>query len=434
MAIRNYHNVFLSYSQRTPDELVGDKHTPRSEREIEDNVTKALINVLEHTRGQVLESFLSLCEITPGCPLEQYRFSLHEDYGRSPEAGQEKYLVEIIPDNLDLEGTVTKQDLSSDASKPIQDARIESSREVLFIESKIVGRVARAQEHAYLSCYGIPRDNVRIVHWEDIHSELSRLLPFDAESDAAWFSTGAFLVSQLKEYLEILGLSAFSGVRHEHFAMIEKDYESRSPDDARRLKSLQKALVSAIKERIDGKGRAELTQATKFATSGYFRKNEPEPWMTFSEEHENRAQYAHFGCSIRSSHRIDVYVVLEGKEATESLVQVCKAKSTAVAEVLEGLGGYSLQVFKREHLYVNEYKWLFDEPLLAGSQSSDWTSEKVRLFSADLRRWKAANYYPGVILKKSIDEDQAVVAGARLADDITNMIAELKPFRDIVHD
>ena len=89
----------------------------------------AFINVLDYSRGPVLDGFLKLCRITPQCPLEKYSFSLHEGYKNRDYQSKTPFLVEITPRKEEFKrlksGIRTKE--------PIHDARIKGENEVLFL-------------------------------------------------------------------------------------------------------------------------------------------------------------------------------------------------------------------------------------------------------------------------------------------------------------
>ena len=77
---KNYHQIFMSHRSLSPSV---------------DNVTKALVNVLEYARGPVLEAFPGLCGIEISAPLESYELALHEGSHLTSYGRKKKHLVDI---------------------------------------------------------------------------------------------------------------------------------------------------------------------------------------------------------------------------------------------------------------------------------------------------------------------------------------------------
>jgi hypothetical protein len=331
MATSRYHNIFLRYRSRSPMDISEEQFSYAKERELEDNVTKALINLLEYSRGPALLQFLRLCKIEPSCPLEEYELALHEDIGGQGTLPNERFLLEIVPGKkelMDAKSALAKTD------EPIQDARIQSRNEVCFIEVKIRGRVTTGQRRSYLEAYSIPEENVRPLLWDDLHSSFSNLLPRDTDISNTWLSVSGFLLAQFLEYLEFLGLSSFAGIRSEHFQILKKEIEEVLPEERARLKWLQGTYSSAIKTAIEKKDIPRLTKATEHVHLGKISRHEPVPWMSFSDQGKaaNKTQAPHFGSSLHADN-VKVYVSCEGKKSYSRFLNVCSMAPDKLANV-----------------------------------------------------------------------------------------------------
>lgn len=425
-----YHNIFLTYRSRSEAGISEDNYSQAVERELEDNVTKALINVLEYARGPVLASFLEACGIKPSGPLEDYQFALHEGNSQTAYPGKKAYLIEIVPGKDEL-----RKGDKSDARtlNPIHDARITGNREVCFIEVKIRGTVSKEQRQSYLRNYQIDEENTIPLTWEKIYDSFIGLLPRDSDIGEFWFSVGGFLLAQFLEFLEMLGLSAFSGIRSEHFKILGKEIEEITPDERAKLKWLQKTYSEAIKAEIDAMGNPRLSEATRFVHCGYITAHEKIPYVSLSEEESVRkTQYPHFGSSLNQE-IVNVYVSCEGTNAYTKFLNVCLTTPEEIVVALANLRGYTLNIMKRQQVRVRHYKYDYDNPLMVIKCPPK--VKDLKLIANNWDTWfSSKEFYPGVFLQWEIEKETVIEQGVRLASEVAETIAAMRPYRDLIHD
>lgn len=425
-----YHNVFLTYRSRSEKGISEERYSQALEQELEDNVTKALINVLEYARGPVLASFLEACGIEPNGPLETYEFALHEGSSKTKYPGKKAYLIEIMPGKEELR---KGEKANARTLKPIHDARITGKREVCFIEVKIRGTVSKEQRRSYLDTYDIDEKNVITLTWENIYNSFIGLLPRDSEVGEFWFSVGGFLLVQFLEFVEMLGLSAFSGIRSEHFTILEKEFEEISPDERAKLKWLQKSYSEAVKAEIDAMGNPRLAEATRFVHCGYITAHEKIPYVSLSEEESaKKTQYPHFGSSLNHE-LVNAYVSCEGQNAYSKFLNVCKTAPEEIVLALANLRGYTLTILKRKQVRVRHYKYDYDNPLIVIKCPLE--IKDLELVAANWDMWfSSKEFYPGVFLQREIEKEMAIEQGVRLAREVAETIAAMRPYRDLIHD
>jgi hypothetical protein len=425
-----YHNIFLTYRSRSDKGIAEEEYSQAAERELEDNVTKALINVLEYARGPILAAFLEACGIKPKGPLETYEFALHEDSSKTEYPGKKKYLIEIGPGKEELRkgGEAEARTLN-----PIHDARITGNREVCFIEVKIRGTVSKEQRQSYLKTYHIAKENVIPLTWERIYDSFIGLLPRDSDIGEFWFSVGGFLLVQFLEFLEMLGLSAFSGIRSEHFNILGKEIEEITLDERAKLKWLQKTYSEAVKAEIDAIGNRKLIEATRFVHCGYIKPNEKIPYVSLSEEESAmKTQYPHFGSSLNYK-LVNAYVSCEGKNAYSKFLNVCQTAPEEIVMALANLRGYTLTILKRKQVRVRQYKYDYDHPLEI--MNCPPTVQDLKLLASEWDGWFASKeFYPGVFLQREIEKEMVIDQGVRLAREVAETIAAMRPYRDLIHD
>ena len=390
-----------------------------------------LVNVLEFARGPALEVFLKLCDIKPSCPLEDFEFKLHEDSQSPIGPGRTPYLVEIVPGKSEL---ITIGKGRPKTKKPIHDARIIGGSVEVLVEAKIVGTVHKPQRNSYIRKFKLDEGNIRGISWEELHRAFSGLLPDRGSVDDAFLSTGAFLLTQLLEYLEIHGLCSFSGIREEHFDIVQKSFAEKTAQENERLKWLTKSYVNAIKDEIDSFGSKKLVKSTQNQYVGNLKKSEPDPWVSLAEESENTVQFPHYGSSIRGD-RVDVYVVCEGKHASSRIIGACRFDLDQVMRSLERLEGYKIRAHWRRKGSggYRDYQWM-NPPLVVAEIPSSSCRENLRQIVDNWSKWWEQGKYPTVVLNKGIPATEVIEAGARFDLRVAEMMREMQPFRDFVHD
>lgn len=426
----DHHNIFLTYRSRSEKGIADDQYSQALETELEDNVTKALVNVLEYARGPVLARFLGLCGLKPGGPLEDIKFALHEGSSISNFPGKKPYLLEIVPEKEELKKS---ERVIARTTAPIHDARITAKHNVCFIEVKIRGVVTKPQRKSYLNKYGIDEADVITLTWEQIYAAFDKLIPRDEGMSDFFLSTGGFLLVQFLEFLEMLGLSAFSGIRHDHFEILEKEFEDITTDERAKLKWLQNSYAKAMKDGIDAKGNRHLSKATTYIHSGNITKQEVIPWISLSEEEPSRkTQFPHYGSSLEPE-LARVYVSCEGKNAYSKFLNACKTAPAEIALTLSNLRGYQIRVLRRVQIQVQRFKYDYDNPLMI---------IKCPLKARDLAnlagKWDewfgSKEYYPGVFLEKEFEKDMVIDLSTRFISEVVETFIAMRPYRDLIHE
>lgn len=205
-----HHNIFGYYRgppvrERTQGDAV--------HAQIEDNSTKAVVNVLEHSELGVLVSFLA--RFVPGLPAGARPPRFHLQRGPTSIPPPPRFLLGIsVLGEIDTSG-------GSSSTGSRVDAFIEpADGGMVAIEVKTVGRLDAAQLRRHAERWGIataaPNEEELppgwlLTRWADIWA-WARHTRSETNDPVA-----RFLLSQLTDYLERVGLAPWSGFLEEDF-------------------------------------------------------------------------------------------------------------------------------------------------------------------------------------------------------------------------
>jgi hypothetical protein len=199
--IRRYHNVFYAYRGQAPgDPLLNGP------RQLENNVTRALVVTLQHAGADVTARFVrELADVRHTAT--EFTHDLEVPYRDS--SGPRVVLLGLSPD-----GRIEANSIGDPAGSSRVDALIDAPGEVrVLLESKIVGGCDGDQLWRHARAWGqrepvrqgatwrLPENWVQ-RRWADVHAFGSR---DSTRPDVE--PVGRFLLGQLAEYLELCGLA-----------------------------------------------------------------------------------------------------------------------------------------------------------------------------------------------------------------------------------
>lgn len=209
-----HRNIFYYYKsqwRRTRDEFLYDP-------QLENNTTKALINVLEFCHpNTALRSFLELLttKVNEGNGLyldlwqqdKVYHFALQTNPSAVAEAWQ-KVLVTITLTHATRENDEPSQQQTG--GRP--DAWIFSGTDLaIMIESKLSPNVDKKQLQGHLKAVGWCEFSRVDIRWQDIYQCMR------GTAAACREGKDRFITHQFLNYLEVMGMSPFQGFRNADF-------------------------------------------------------------------------------------------------------------------------------------------------------------------------------------------------------------------------
>jgi hypothetical protein len=244
MARSRYENCFYYFRGPGVREQEAD-----FDRQLEDNTTKALLNVLEHSGPGLTRSFLNTV-VGIAVPLDQLPVQYFLQNGPGTPADNRLLL------GLSNTGQIEPASwVGRDAGSRVDGAIHVPDRFTVLIETKVVNALDGAQLQRHAERWGLPKaerehhpptlpPEWRIRRWADVHAwsrlELSRH-PTEPVS---------FLLGQLIEYLELIGLAPTWTLRDEHFEFFSESPQKRDlairPEIRTRLGSIWSAVESEV--------------------------------------------------------------------------------------------------------------------------------------------------------------------------------------------
>lgn len=208
---------------------------PAHDRQLENNLTKSLIVVLEHADRVFLQAFAQRLGLAP--PDESPRFSLQ----RKP-VGVQMPPIRLV---VGITGGVPRYVEShgdTDSGRP--DAWILTDKWAILVESKLGCKIDKDQLHCHARSAGWLRDSYDVCYltWQEIYTMFHELIKLGKHD-----RTSCLLVSQWLDYLRGQQMVPFEKLESDDF-----DYFNLSEDDQRptmaqvhrRLKDFQQRLAT----------------------------------------------------------------------------------------------------------------------------------------------------------------------------------------------
>ena len=398
-----YHNVFFYY--RGPSARESREEGERYQQQVEDNSTKALVNVLELSGADVVTSFLRcfapvLAEAWPA--------------GASPEFFLQRGPAGALPSGrrlllgVSLLGQVEGPFIAAGEGSRIDAAIVVPGVGLLAVEVKAVDDLDGPQLARHAQRWDV-QDPPILVRWADVwrwaRAERSRR-----------DSVAAFLLTQFCEYLEILGFAPWAGFRSEDFDFfVHPSWEQRT---------IVRNRVSGAWERVaDELDTDESVLLGRFA-SGRLRLHDPNAWArTNSGE-----QVINLSLEL-SQHELQLNLVGWNHDRAERLL--AWLGSPMGREVTEGLRGFEVVLFEREATadHAGGPYWLretkrevvrFDAARLADGRFSGWVSD-WRARTDETWRMLA------VVVRRTYSRAEVVGAGERIVSVLVSDVRRLLP-------
>jgi hypothetical protein len=221
-----HHNMFYFYSGAEKSDF---------DRQLENNTTKALINVLEYCAPVVTIKFLGWLGVEATEPIKYELQKAKISIGKI-EDKKRRFLIGLVASKSgEVFGEQNKSDKTEAARECLPDAWIYGNDFVVLIESKIIGSLNPEQTQNELNLLCVPTIP-KIFTWIQIH-KFFRNLSKDLIGMDKW------IVNQFTEYLEDIGMSEFSGFKPDIF-----DYFVNHDNDDKR--AMVRSTASSFAEKV----------------------------------------------------------------------------------------------------------------------------------------------------------------------------------------
>lgn len=243
-----HHNLF--YYFRGPSKTAGSAQAQEEShhRQVEDNTTKALVNLLEHAQPELTASFLKW--FVPRASLDGLDARAYHLQGGPKAPTENAWLL-----GLSVLGEIDPNagEAPTDGGSRVDAAIHLPGGSLVLIEVKVVEyldphQLARHTEEWQLPVP--PTDQMawpdgppgRLARWTGVHE-------WACAADAAVTEpVSRFLLDQFREYLQLVGLAPFAGFRDENFQWLALPAGQRSWDIQAEVKAHLRTMWEAIRE------------------------------------------------------------------------------------------------------------------------------------------------------------------------------------------
>lgn len=248
-----HHNLFMYY--RGPSTKTGSAET--AARQVEDNATKALINVLELGEPALgywfLERFVPQAVAEHSGPIDFYLQG-----GPTPDDAMGFLLgISALGQSRELAEDDTGGGSRIDAALHIR------GQALVTVEVKLGPYLDRAQLRRHAKEWQVPITDDDVGHasgsgrlilarWSDLHHWARQ------QRERTAHQLSRLLLDELSEFLEFAGLSPAQGFRSEHFAFFSLRPNQRSADIAAEIKARLLTTWTSVVERIPADVRTAL--------------------------------------------------------------------------------------------------------------------------------------------------------------------------------
>lgn len=202
-----YSNIFWHQGVKVFEETVlKSRQSQIKVAHLENDVTKALINIFQHCSPKVLKVFLQMIDVGQAPNVFDFEFQVTDTkvYRQKPK----RIMLSIVSASTQMKSSSSYKVLQS-----YPDACISSKDTAILIESKTQSPLIQEQIQSHIKHYLGTATKERIISWEDISEKFRAISNTLKDPDQ-------FLVLQFCDFLELIGISEFSGFSEVDFSML----------------------------------------------------------------------------------------------------------------------------------------------------------------------------------------------------------------------
>lgn len=317
-----YHNIFYFYRGPESKQKKEDLDSISKDIQVENNTTKALINLLKYTNRSICKNFAKFffqLELNEG----DMKFALQKQTigEQRIKSKKTRLVVGITPKktgSININIPIEKFELNNlDTQSSIPDAWIWDNHNVILIESKTNIRLDKDQMLRHSKLLG-PTQKVKVIHWEEIYQFFKNLL--EKLEDSKINIKDKFILNQFVEYLELINLSKFNGWKSEdfeYFFTFDKDERIRIKEKLDKF--VDEILLDPNLEKI-----MEKIKVGRFKGNNIWcQLNSKDP--CFRLEQNQNYQFVNFTTELYANH-FQVSIVFPFFPSIEELKKLLKSR------------------------------------------------------------------------------------------------------------
>jgi hypothetical protein len=207
---------------------------------LENDVTKALLNLFEHCSKKVLSAFLRMINIKKSSEAFDLDFQITDSITYRQK--KKKILLSITPTSFQ-----SKSDPAYLSATSRPDACIYSEDTAILIEAKTQSPLIEEQIESHIKEYLGTNTERRRITWEEINETFNSLKKSLNEKDK-------FLLTQFCRFLGLIGIAEFTGYTSSDFEMIgsrDKIPKEDWLDFTRILKKKNEKFINQFRKEIE---------------------------------------------------------------------------------------------------------------------------------------------------------------------------------------
>lgn len=394
--------------------------------QLEDNLTKALINTMRYG-GPLVEKTIFGALGIPWVEELSYEMQAEFPTGLCLDRRPRRYLVGLIPPQATVGEHKESRAQTADGSRR-PDAWIWGSDTALCLEAKLVGPLDPGQWRDLEQHY-VGRDGACVERIEKTWADLYRAMSSLRSTMTDQGSVSYFMVDQFVTYLELTRMSGFIGLKQEVF-----DYFHNPTEEYTRIwvRDTFAELASMIEARV----KRELDSFYEYCNVGNLKSRDRSVWAAYGAK--AFGELAHQTVALGAQNML-VFVNVELDSAVRLLRRALRADPTGLARLLTALPaahGYEVIISRRRQLLNEAGKPLprqFDEDprlQIAYETLVDPATGPIALKLLETTIEKT--HLPCISIRCYIDARRAVELsqgdGSALVDEIVARMKALHPF------
>lgn len=400
-------NIFHAYRGPASSEEV-------SARQLEDNLTRALVITLNHVRESGARMALLDALHVPTLHQDKaYHCHLQVSAASPDWPNPSKRRLLVIHGGPVLATTGS----SSDADTGRADAVIATEDFLLAIESKLGDQVQQSQLDRHRETLGILETGISNVTWSDLVRVVRRILAKRPAEPIA-----RFVLEQFEEYLRMNG---FGGLTQDHFTFFAQAPSDRDP-------LVKEGIRRALREIGDEVARSSGTSWTPHVMN--IRMDQPEAGAVL--ETGTRAEKPHLTISIDAA-GLSIFANVELQGPYTQFVKAWQVNPSTLIETIRQLGNVPVQsaddipwhfrVVRRVSLgRPREYHY-WSSVDIAANTLADWPDEMIHQFVDRVTEKPEGEGAPEIMFVRSYPVP-VVLGSDQLSERLSADAAQLESF------
>lgn len=312
-------------------------------RHLENDVTKALLNVFEHCSKKPLGVFLQLLDVKQSP--ETFTFDFQTTNTETYRRKKNRIMLSLI-------SAATRRESGSaysvETSRP--DACIFNEDTAILIEAKTQSPLIDEQVESHIKHY-LGTAVKRVLTWEDLSEKLKSIKSTDV--------CDKLLLSQFAEFLSLIGLAEFQGFSASDFEMLGA-IGKLTKEDYLDFKRLFHRKAERFMELLHEQVQHELAFKNHDHQVGRVDPNYPVVWSAFyfnddDKTHVNEYPNVNF---IYNDQGMQLSFNAETRPAIDKIVSFIKREPERFNGLAKNLSGFHFSLYyKYQYLPQNHFIW-----------------------------------------------------------------------------